>query len=75
MVVSSLESKALDGQSMAREEFNYTTKMIEANLSNFSAWHNRTKLIQKILDEESANDEERRRMLDDGKTRSVQDET
>ncbi len=66
MVVDSLESSALNGQSMARKEFHYTTKMIESNLSNFSAWHNRTKLIQRILNEKSASDEERKQMLDDG---------
>lgn len=65
-VVDRLESNALNGQSMARKEFDYTTKMVESNLSNFSAWHNRTKLIQRILDEQSATDEERRQMLDDG---------
>ena len=69
-VVDNLESQALNGQSMARKEFNYTTKMIESNLSNFSAWHNRTKLIQRILSEESASDEDRKQMLDDGMTSS-----
>lgn len=65
-VVQSLESLALQGQSMSKQEFDYTKKMIGANLSNFSAWHNRTKLILKILDEQQGSDEERRRMLDDG---------
>jgi geranylgeranyl transferase type-2 subunit alpha len=65
-VVASLESKALNGSSMAKTEFDYTTKMIGLNLSNFSAWHNRTKLILSILEEKSATDEERRQMLDDG---------
>ena len=65
-VISSLESSSLKGKSMARSEFDYTTKMIGANLSNFSAWHNRAKLISRILDEESATKEERRKMLDDG---------
>jgi geranylgeranyl transferase type-2 subunit alpha len=65
-VVASLESKALNGSSMVRTEFDYTTKMIGLNLSNFSAWHNRTKLVLSILEEKSATDEERRQMLDDG---------
>lgn len=68
IVVSSLESPALQGQSMSRAEFEYTKKMISANLSNFSAWHNRTKLILKILDEENASDVERQAMLDEGMT-------
>jgi len=41
--------------------------MIRLNLSNFSAWHNRTKLILTILDEKAATDEERGQLLDDGK--------
>jgi geranylgeranyl transferase type-2 subunit alpha len=57
---------AANGKSVAKEEFDYTTKMIGANLSNFSAWHNRTELALRTLDEQKANDAERRRMLDDG---------
>ncbi|KAF2808757.1 protein prenylyltransferase [Mytilinidion resinicola] len=52
-------------QSMVEAEFAYTTKMIKANLSNFSAWHNRSKLIPKLLDERESDDVARRRMLDD----------
>lgn len=65
-VVEALQSPALNGYSMARKEYEYTTKMIGANLSNFSAWHNRSKLILRILDEENASDVERQKMLDDG---------
>lgn len=65
-VVQSLESSALQGQSMVRAELGYTKKMIGTNLSNFSAWHNRIKLILRVLDEEKANDDERRKMLDEG---------
>ncbi|KAK2800235.1 hypothetical protein FQN50_008199 [Emmonsiellopsis sp. PD_5] len=52
-------------KSMAKAEFDYTTKMIGTNLSNFSAWHNRTRLILRMLNEQSAGDEDRRKMLDD----------
>lgn len=31
-------------------EFGYTTSKINKNISNFSAWHNRTKIIPKIFD-------------------------
>lgn len=67
-VVDKLESPVLGGKSMCREEYDYTTKMIGQNLSNFSAWHNRSRLILRILDEEKASAEERKQMLDEGKT-------
>lgn len=69
-LVKALESSELfpDGSagSMTEAEFNYTTKMIESNLSNFSAWHNRSKLIPRLLDEQQANDEDRLTMLNQG---------
>jgi geranylgeranyl transferase type-2 subunit alpha len=66
-IVDHLESNALDGKSMATDELDYTTRMINTNLSNFSAWHNRTKLISRILDEKGADDNERKQMLDQGR--------
>jgi geranylgeranyl transferase type-2 subunit alpha len=63
VVITNLES--LSGNSMAKSEFDYTTKMISANLSNFSAWHNRSKLIIRTLDEQQANTSERKAMLDE----------
>lgn len=66
-VIENLESPALNGKSMACEEYDYTTKKIGENLSNFSAWHNRSRLILQMLDEQNASAEERRQMLDDGK--------
>lgn len=55
-----------DDHGMTQSELDYTTKMIKTNLSNFSAWHNRIKLIQKLLNENSASDAERKKMLEDG---------
>jgi len=52
-------------QSITESEFTYTTKMIMSNLSNFSAWHNRSKLIPRLLDERKANAEQRRKMFDE----------
>jgi geranylgeranyl transferase type-2 subunit alpha len=57
---------AEEATSMTQKEFEYAKKMIGANLSNFSAWHYRTKLIQSLLDEQSASDDDRKRMLDEG---------
>ncbi len=67
-VVSELESPKLGGRSMVESEFEYTTKMIHGDkgLSNFSAWHRRSKLIPRLLDERNASDETRRQFLDDG---------
>jgi hypothetical protein len=67
-VVSELESPRLGGRSMVESEFEYTTKMIHGDkgLSNFSAWHRRSKLIPRLLDERNASDEARRQFLDDG---------
>lgn len=64
-----LKSAEQPSEDMTQAEFDYAKKMIGANLSNFSAWHYRTKLIQRLLNERSASDEERRKMLDDGRLR------
>ncbi|KAF2839685.1 geranylgeranyl transferas-like protein type II alpha subunit [Patellaria atrata CBS 101060] len=53
-----------ESESMTETEFAYTTRMIKVNLSNFSAWHNRSKLIPKLLNERSADESARRKVLD-----------
>ncbi|KAH7357194.1 geranylgeranyl transferase-like protein type II alpha subunit [Rhexocercosporidium sp. MPI-PUGE-AT-0058] len=67
MVVAELESTKLGGKSMVESEFEYTTKMIHApkGLSNFSAWHRRSKLIPRLLDERNADASTRKQFLDD----------
>jgi geranylgeranyl transferase type-2 subunit alpha len=61
-IVSELER--LSNKSMVEPEFEYTTKMIQSNLSNFSAWHNRSQLIPRLLDERSASAEDRKKLFD-----------
>lgn len=51
-------------KTLTEPEFDYTTKMIKANLSNFSAWHNRSKLIPRLLNERNAGSKARRVLLD-----------
>ncbi|KAJ6260128.1 hypothetical protein Dda_4349 [Drechslerella dactyloides] len=58
------EKEGEGSASLVEEEFAYTTAMYQKNLSNFSAWHNRSKLIPRLLDERNANVEERRTFLD-----------
>lgn len=50
-VVAEIEKAT--GKSLVNEEFAFTTTKINANFSNFSAWHNRAKLIPRLLQENS----------------------
>ncbi|CAJ0555050.1 Ff.00g051150.m01.CDS01 [Fusarium sp. VM40] len=63
-VVAQLESPVLNGQSLVEPEFEYTTTKIRDDLSNFSAWHNRSQLIPRLLNEREADDENRKAFLD-----------
>lgn len=47
-IISKLEQDT--GESFALKEFEYTTERINKDFSNFSAWHNRTKLIPVLLE-------------------------
>lgn len=51
-------------ESMVESEFEYTTKMIRLNLSNFSAWHNRSRLIPILLALRKADSAQRRELFD-----------
>ncbi|KAF2866118.1 geranylgeranyl transferase type 2 subunit alpha [Massariosphaeria phaeospora] len=50
-------------QSLVESEFEYTTKMIKTNLSNFSAWHSRSKILPRLLKERTATAASRRALL------------
>lgn len=70
IAVEALESEKLSSEgksgNLTEDEFAYTTKMIESNLSNFSAWHNRSKIIVKLLNERKADNGARKEFLDNG---------
>jgi len=55
------------GMSLVEQEFEYTTVMIKSNMSNYSAWHSRTKLVGRLLKERGAKKQERMDFLEDGK--------
>lgn len=58
-------TKTDNNLSISESEYAYTTKMVNTNLSNFSAWHYRSKLIPRLLDERSASPQTRRQMFED----------
>lgn len=61
--LDSAATQTTSKKSLTESEFDYTTKMIKSNLSNFSAWHNRSKLIPLLLDERGADPTARRAFL------------
>lgn len=70
-VVAQLESPQLDGKSMVESEFEYTTKKIHEDLSNFSAWHSRSQLIPRLLNMRQADDDDRKRFIEGGRYSNV----
>lgn len=59
------EDNLTSPKALTESEFEYTTKMINTNLSNFSAWHYRGTIIPRLLDLRAADNEARRKLLDD----------
>lgn len=55
------EDRAKD---LIESEYEYTTKMVRAKWSNFSAWHYRSVVLPRLLGLRQASPEDRRRMFD-----------
>lgn len=65
-LVSTLEGPGLEAPSMAETELAYTQQKVSSGLSNFSAWHHRTKIIPRILAERGADKDARLAFLEGG---------
>lgn len=50
---------------LTESEFEYTTKLIKTNLSNFSAWHHRSKAIPSLLHQRGSDSIARRKLFDE----------
>lgn len=55
-------------KSMVKEEFEYTKRMVQSanGMSNYSAWHQRSVLIPRYLEEEGRDQQEKMDFLEDG---------
>lgn len=56
---------------MVEAEFEYTERMFRTDLSNFSALHNRSQLIPRLLDERGATAAQRKAFFDTGRRRPI----
>jgi len=63
-----VENPSTCNTSLVEQEFEYTTKMVQGvgGMSNYSAWHNRSKLIPRLLSERKCGRQERMDFLEDG---------
>jgi len=67
IVVAAMEKGLIEkGISLVEQEWEYTTVMIKSNMSNYSAWHSRTKLAGRLLKERGAQKQARMDFLEDG---------
>ncbi|KAG0644660.1 hypothetical protein HOY80DRAFT_1013542 [Tuber brumale] len=62
-----VENSSSRDTSLVEQEFAYTTRMVQGvgGMSNYSAWHNRSKLIPRLLSERKYGRQERMDFLED----------
>ncbi|KAL1919759.1 uncharacterized protein VTP21DRAFT_1690 [Calcarisporiella thermophila] len=61
-IIRNMESTSTSQPELLRSEFDYTTQKLGQNFSNYSAWHNRSRLLPRIV--EGKSEKERREVAD-----------